>query len=190
MPSCPGMKALLVIGIHREERAFGEAVAAGLKRERLDVLAIEDGLSGRRPRTDQRFRYDTLHRALYSQLPAHMTGHYDLLIDLHTGLDREGFSADLICARPEQLAGIEQQLGPDARRVRLVRLGSADMDGPSAKTVIPESVWRNPYFLYVGIEIFLPESGAGTLEEHVTARRLVEGVVECTAQHFKPLPYR
>lgn len=107
------MKTLLVIGVHREERAFGEAVAAGLY-GRVDVLAIEDGLSGRRPRPDQRFHYDTLHRALYRQLPAHAAGHYELLVDLHSGLDRAGPSADLICAEPERLAGVTARLGAGA----------------------------------------------------------------------------
>ncbi|QTR49291.1 FeoC-like transcriptional regulator [Candidatus Thiothrix anitrata] len=42
-------KALLVIGIHREERAFGEAVASSLDPTLFDVLVIPDGLSGQHP---------------------------------------------------------------------------------------------------------------------------------------------
>ncbi|MCD6706526.1 MAG: hypothetical protein LT080_08755 [Thiobacillus sp.] len=52
-------RALLVVGIHREERGFGEAVAAGLDRRLIDVLVIPEGLSGRHPRQDQRFYFDT-----------------------------------------------------------------------------------------------------------------------------------
>lgn len=168
------MKALLVIGIHREERAFGEAVAAGMSRRDLDVLVVEDGLSGQRPRPDQRYRYDTLHGELYSQLPAQVAGRYGVLIDLHTGLDRSGPSVDLICADPARLAALPARFGAD--RVRVVALGGPETGRPRAETVIPESVWRHPDFLYVGVEVFLPESGAGTQEQQAFARGLVEAL--------------
>lgn len=45
----PGTRTLLVIGIHREELAFGRDVVQGLEVEDLDVLEIPEGLSGRRP---------------------------------------------------------------------------------------------------------------------------------------------
>ena len=158
-------RALLVIGIHREELAFGEAVTAGLDRCRIEVLAIPEGLSGRRPRPDQRFQYDTLHRALYLQLLPHVVGHHDLLIDLHTGLDRRGPRADLICAEAEKLAGLLEKSprwppsAVHASAVRFVRLGRNGDPGEAgvyvAETVIPEKIWRNARFLYVGVEDLL-----------------------------------
>jgi len=65
---------LLVIGIHREELAFGQAVAASLDPASVQVLAIPDGLSGRHPRSDQGFHWDTLHRVFYLQLRPHVRG--------------------------------------------------------------------------------------------------------------------
>jgi hypothetical protein len=88
---------LLVIGIHREERAFGRMVAEGLVSERVQVLTVPEGLSGKRPLIDQQFKYETLHRALYLQLLPCVQGRHALLLDLHAGSDPAGPSADLIC---------------------------------------------------------------------------------------------
>ncbi|MDD3529666.1 MAG: hypothetical protein PHS77_07285 [Gallionellaceae bacterium] len=184
------MKALLVIGIHREERAFGEAVAAGLSRRNLDVLAIEDGLSGRRPRPDQRFQYDTLHRALYGQLPSHVLGHYAMLIDLHTGLDRRSPCADLMCVDTGRLAGLADAVdiaAPGVRemrpgQVRLIQLCGGPPGAMVAETVIPESVWRNPQFLYVGVEVYLTEPGVGTPDQQSFAIQLVGALAGLLAQ--------
>ncbi|MGY6277547.1 hypothetical protein [Methylomonas sp. MgM2] len=89
---------LLVIGIHREELAFGRAVAEGLNPERIKVLTVPEGLSGRKPLPDQVFNYQTLHRALYLQLLPYVLGRHAVLLDLHSGSDTAGPSADLICA--------------------------------------------------------------------------------------------
>ena len=153
---------LLVIGIHREELAFGEAVAARLDRSRFDVLNIPEGLSGRHPRPDQRFHFDTLHRALYLQLLPHIQTRHKWVIDLHTGLDPHGPSADIYCR--DTLLLVESltkangiQLAP-----RLISL-LPEAAVPSAETVIPPDIWRSPRFLYVGVEIYLPGTGAGRL---------------------------
>ncbi|MGB0129490.1 MAG: hypothetical protein WBP72_17755 [Rhodocyclaceae bacterium] len=174
--------ALLVIGIHREERAFGEAVASSLDRKLVDVLVIPEGLSGRRPRPDQKFSHDVLHRALYLQLLPHMLGHHDLLIDLHTGVDRGGPCADLICSAPWKFASLAPQFAPDwlpgdpAEKIRFVALGQAG-DGVKptalADMAIPEEIWRNPRFNYVGVEVFLPERSSDTAEPLAFARDLI-----------------
>ena len=153
--------ALLVVGIHRAELAFGQAVAARLNPAQVAVLVIPEGIDGRHPRADQRFGYETLHRALYLQLLPHVhQGRYTLLLDLHTGLDPQGLGADIFSATPEwiaqHLAGAEP-LMPRPRLVRL-RANSADGDRDEAfaagHTVIPVEVWRHPDFQYVGIEIY------------------------------------
>jgi hypothetical protein len=46
-------------------------------------------------------------------------------------------------------------------------------------TYIPETVWRNPRFLYVGIEVFLPAPGAGNAEDHQFASALVRLAADC-----------
>jgi hypothetical protein len=151
---------LLVIGIHREELAFGEAVAAGLDRGRFDVLKIPEGLSGRHPRADQRFHFDTLHRELYLQLLPHIQPRHTRVIDLHTGLDPQGPCADIYSRDTARLAENLAQVDDIQPAPRLISLTPSDTT-PSAETVIPPEVWRNPRFLYVGVEIYLPEAGAG-----------------------------
>lgn len=163
---------LLVIGIHREELAFGSAVAAGLDRQRIDVLTIDHGLSGRRPRADQRFHYDTLHRALYLQLLAHVRDHHRLVIDLHTGIDSGAPCADLFSRDIPRIAAVLARAQDLARRPRLIPLGAAQ-EGTCAETIIPEEVWNSTRFLYVGLEIYLPETGAGRAEDLAYARALI-----------------
>lgn len=173
-----GARSLLVVGIHREERAFGEAVAEDLDRGLVDVLVIPDGLSGRRPRPDEKFAHDVLHRALYQQLLPHVLRRHHRLIDLHTGADPQGACADLICACPEKLAGLAQgnPPGDGAPRIRLLALGDAAESGAPvalADRSIPEEIWRNPHFDYVGVEIFLADPRAFSSGEVRFARDLI-----------------
>ncbi len=173
---------LLLIGIHREELAFGRFVADALDARDAAVLAIPEGLSGRRPRPDQCFQYATLHRALYLQLLPRLTGHYRLLIDLHTGSDDAGPCADVFCAN----AGLRGTLAADAsiaslprasRAPRIVSLG-ADTAEPHARTVIPPEIWNNPAFCYLGLELYLP---AGTERCH-DARELACRLIRAAAR--------
>lgn len=164
---------LLVIGIHREELPFGSAVVAGLDRERVDVLSIAHGLSGRRPRPDQRFHYDTLHRALYLQLLAHVQDRHRLVIDLHTGIDSGGPCADLFSRDIPRLSGLLARSQGLPFQPRLIPLGHAE-EGAHAETVIPEEVWNNARFLYVGLEMYLPEAGSERVEDIAYARALIE----------------
>lgn len=172
---------LLLIGIHREELAFGSEVAETLTAGHVDLLTIPQGISGRRPRPDQHFQYATLHRALYLQLLPHVVGHYRLLIDLHTGEDSAGPSADLFCAdaalRRRLEAGVAAEAGLAPCEVRVVALdGRAELH---ARTVIPPQVWSNPAFLYVGIEIYLPAGTARRAAGRALASRLVRLAAAC-----------
>ena len=173
--------ALLVVGVHREERAFGEVVAAGLDHGLVDVLVIPDGLSGQRPGPHGHFHYDMLHRALYLQLLPHMIDRYVLLIDLHTGKHPSGPSADLICAddalRAELSAMIDNDAVAASHEVRIIALGSGA--ALHARTVIPTQVWRNPAFRYLGIEIYLPDAPHGWLAGERLARRVVTVAAQC-----------
>jgi len=153
---------LLVIGIHREELAFGQAVAVDLDPASVQVLAIPDGLSGRHPRADQRFHWDTLHRALYLQLRPHVRRGHHLLIDLHTGIDQAAPCADLYALAPPP---------------RLISLGDA-VTGPGAQTIIPEAVWNDPDCLYVGMEIYLADPGPGRPAEREYARALIAALTD------------
>ena len=179
----PGTRTLLVIGIHREELAFGRDVVQGLEVEDLDVLEIPEGLSGRRPLPDETYRYGALHRALYLQLLPYVGGTHRLLIDLHSGLDQQGPSADLLCADTALRARLRRALDaegckerPDAS-VRIVPLGQAGV--VQARTVIPEAIWNNPAFAYLGMELYLPVTVEGRASGAILARRLVRLVTGC-----------
>ena len=186
------MRAVLVIGIHREELAFGEAVAAGLDLSHLTLLRIPAGVSGARPSPDQAFYYRTNHQELYLQVLAQVRGHYDLLLDLHAGVNEPGRCADLISADRHLLACLLDHSGPaqpppSGELERGVLLAAPD-DPPrvsdsllSAHTVIPMSVWENEAFRYLGIEVFLPTAGAGQPADWTFARRLIEQSLACAA---------
>lgn len=176
-------KALLVIGIHREELAFGEAVASGIDRALFDVLTIPEGLSGQRPRPDQRFRFDAMHVALYRQLLPYVKGRYPLLVDLHTGVNETGFCMDLFCRDPAWLSTLLPPLSrqkPEVavRVLRMIQPGEKCLDGEAvAETVIPGEIWRNPAFRYLGVEAFLSACGAGTTEEQDFTRQFLNQLI-------------
>ncbi len=181
-----------MIGVHREELAFGERVAARVSASTLDVLRIPEGLSGRRPRADQRLLYDTRHREIYLQLLPHVLGRYRLVIDLHTGVDEEGSPcADVLCADARFLACAAPAAWPQPASgcvVRPVLLtaptrrqveGSTPTDVLLAATALPPRVWDNDAFLYVGVEIYLPQAGEGDAAAWAFAADLVERLIGC-----------
>lgn len=173
--------ALLVIGVHREELAFGRSVADSLDHEQVAVLEIPEGLSGQRPLPDQLFRYEAVHQALYLQLLPHVCGHYRLLIDLHTGFDTHGPSADLITADPSLQqclrTALDQASNHRTEQVRVVPIGTRGTE--STRTVIPMQIWNNPAFVYVGIELYLPDERADWAEALSLAHRLIELILGC-----------
>lgn len=171
---------LLIVGIHREELPFGAAVAARLDARRIDVLKIDEGLSGRRPRQDERFHYDTLHRELYLQLLPHVRPWHRLMIDLHTGLDPHAPCADLYSRDIDVLAARLARappLAPAAPRLYALQPEhTAVAPRAAAQTVIPTEVWRNPRFLYVGLEVYLPESDSMRAVDVDYARAVIDAI--------------
>ncbi|MGV6476875.1 hypothetical protein [Azotobacter vinelandii] len=172
---------LLVIGIHREELAFGRAVARQLDPARVAVLEIPEGLSGQPPPAARRFQYETLHRALYLQLLPHVLNRHRLLIDLHSGSDPQ-LGADLICADPALCACLRRAVAGAGRlaglEVRVVPLGDEGAD-LHARTIIPPQVWRNPAFRYLGLEIYLPEPSRSWAGACALAGELIAIAVGC-----------
>jgi hypothetical protein len=176
--------ALLLIGIHREELAFGRRVAQEVDRSRVTVLEVPEGLSGRRPLPDEEFRYDTLHRELYRQILDHMHQSGErLLIDLHAGRDPLGPSADFICADAEVRARMSEMLERETsavrQSIRVIPIGGGAQT--HARTVIPRELWNNPAFRYVALEIYLPDAAAGRDAACRLAQRLIDRTVECAA---------
>jgi len=177
--------SLLLIGIHREELAFGLTVAEGLDPAEVAVLTIPEGISGKHPQADQQFRYESLHRALYLQLLPHVLDRYRLLIDLHTGFDPLGPSVDLICAdaalRARLDVAIRENAGMSARNIRVIPLGTGTTTDIHARTVIPPQIWGNPAFRYVGMEIYLPEGAEGQQVASELAGELTMIIASCVA---------
>lgn len=186
---------LVVIGIHREELAFGREVLGGLDPGEVDVLEIPEGLSGRRPLPDECFRHRALHRALYLQLLPHLDPGHRLLVDLHAGFDDAGPSADLLCAQASLQSRLALALeatsmpgcGEAMTTLReCVRVITLDPRQPvHASTVIPEAVWNNPGFAYLGVEVYLPDDAQGRARGVVLARRVIRLAGRC-AQDVLP----
>jgi len=185
----------LVIGAHREELAFGEAVAKRLNRQRIDLLRIPVGLSGQRPGPGGLARYRQRHAELYQQIMEHVQPGQRVLIDLHTGFDERLCWADILCAEPALLRCIEQESAelpaPNGAFVRGVQLVADDGSGvpsrdgrqapesrPCVKPALPESVWNAKHLIYVGIEVYLAQPSYGTPAEAGFAAAVVETVGE------------
>ncbi|MBK1630423.1 hypothetical protein CKO31_06620 [Thiohalocapsa halophila] len=201
--------SLLVVGVHREERAFGEAVAAQLPAADFDLLRIEQGLSGRRPGPDELTAYRRRHRALYAQILDHITPAHRMVLDLHTGFDEAGPCADVLCADTRLLRCVEQQrmssrhdASPAPQGVRGVQLVDAEpavrpavMEGvaagpeprerwPSLKPDIPHAVWCAGGFLYVGIEIYLPTTSQDSVVHARFGAAVVSAAAECARRYL------
>lgn len=183
-------RAVLIIGVHRDELAFGDKVVAGLEPSLIDILRIPEGLTGRHPRQDQMFHYEIRHRELYYQLLGQIRGRYSMAIDLHCGLNEDGSCADLIATDRLLLAGVQRhaiaQFGKSEgnRILRPVLLGSgSDAHSPEypirAHTIIPAEFCNAPTFAYAGIEIYLTSRGSGTASEWELTRWLIRTVIKC-----------
>ncbi|MDL1959415.1 MAG: hypothetical protein LWX01_05295 [Deltaproteobacteria bacterium] len=199
-------KPILVIGIHQEELAFGERVAELVEGLGIDVLRIEQGLSNRKPIFDDLFYYTTQHREIYLQLRQQVKKRYDLLIDLHSGINESESCADIFCKHvnmlnclktvSKQCSNIQCSLPEPVRFRRIIEdlekiddlaVGNEDLDGktpqniyPICRTVIPQTVWASKDFIYVGLEIYLPKPGEGTMEDWLFTAEIVECILKCT----------
>ncbi|MEA1051852.1 hypothetical protein U5801_18875 [Lamprobacter modestohalophilus] len=192
---------LLVIGAHREELSFGEAVAAQLDRQRIDLLRIPVGISGQRPGPDALEGYRQRHAELYRQILEHVQPEQRVLIDLHTGFDERLCSADVLCGEPALLRCIEHQATESGAAggggMRAVRLLASEPDvvpshgahpqaasWPWVRPVLPEAIWNSRRPLYVGVEVYLASSSCassacGTPAEVRFAAAVIEAVGDC-----------
>jgi len=188
----PRPEILVIIGAHRDERAFGERVVAGLDPARFAVLRIEQGIRGDRPTPEGRAAFRDRHHALYLQVLDHVTRGHRLLIDLHAGLDERGPRADVLCAEAKLLtclaSGTIQDEAASAGKVRGVRLvASTNLTvlapeteaWPVARPEIPEAVWNRDDPRYVGVEVYLRRPGDGAPEEWRLAQALIRRIAGC-----------
>jgi len=186
-----GGGTVLVTGIHREELAFGDHVAALLEPGEVDVLRIPQGVPQTRPPAGRQFYYDTRHRELYLQLQQQVKGRYRLLIDLHSGLDEGGPTADIFCHEEGLLRRLGARLrGADgAGRVRPVRIiardesvprgGWREGDAAGAYTWIPRSIWAAGMPVYVGLEVYLRHPRGQTASPRGRPRQVIDLIHGC-----------
>jgi hypothetical protein len=203
MAESTGFRAVLVIGAHREELAFGDRVAESLRDTPVEILRIPNGISGRRPRQDETFRYGIEHRELYLQLRQQLRGRADLFIDLHAGQDADGGRADLYCQdqaflecmrRRAPMRGSATRDGNDDA-VRCLPLRSAEDAGTEAvceaqgvlgtRTAVPRAVWGAHSPLYLALEIYLRSPGDQDAGGTALARDLVELALTCARRRSR-----
>lgn len=154
-----------MIGVHREELAFGDAVAAVMGASAPAVLRVPEGVPRACSAPNRRFYSETAHREIYRQLHEETRRRADLLIDLHCGQDASGGSADLYCHDASFLSAAGARLAARGlkERVRLIKIGD-EADGPLkacppgldglARTWIPRDLWATAPPLYVGLEVY------------------------------------
>ncbi len=187
-------EAVLVTGVHAEELEFGDRVSRRLEPSGgLETLRIPEGVPQRCDDVEQQFRYETRQRELYLQLHQQVKGRFGLLIDLHSGYDESGTSADVYCRDPALLDCVGCQVR-DIRlrhRVRLLRIvAPGERAGvptgrieAAARTRIPPVIWEHDKPVYVGLEIYLPDRRDGRRDGEVLAQRLIEILQRCHADH-------
>lgn len=183
----PMTRPLLVIGVHRSELAFGDRIAARLGDE-VDLLRIDRGLSGAKPTPETLFRYNVRHAEMYRQVLQTIGRRDGLVIDLHTGINELTRCADVYCHDERFLSHIGTMLasvpagGLSAAQVRPTRIvANGDVGGytrPIVRTCLPEKMWRNRRFLYVGVEVYLVVPGAGDGADEDFAAALVRLTIE------------
>lgn len=185
--SSDGARILLVIGVHREELAFGDQLVSGLAGQMIDVLRIPSGLSARRPRADQLADYRANHASLYDQIGDHLQPAHEIMIDLHCSVGACP-DMDIICADTGFLQMLREACGHtkglrDAilRTIQMVSdedLRDHDRFEDEAqlfmKPDLPPSIWKARKPLYVGLEIYLQEEGAGTPRDWQLGRSLIQ----------------
>lgn len=181
------MRTLVVIGVHREELAFGDQVALGLDGQMIDVLRIPRGLSARRPRADQLATYRARHARLYEQICDHLQPIHGIVIDLHCSIGADPVM-DIICANAGYLATLQECCkhaeGLQDAIVRTIQMVSdddihehEDVESGSQlfmKPDLPSSIWKARRPLYIGLEIYLQEEGAGICQDWQRSQSLIQ----------------
>jgi hypothetical protein len=181
-------EAILVIGVHREELAFGDAVAAGLGSGAPDVLRIPEGVPRACSAPNRRFYSETAHHEIYRQLHHETRRRASMLIDLHCGRDPEG-GADLYChdARFLRAAGGRLAARGLKKHVRLIKILDATTGRPDAcppgldaiaHTWIPRDVWETGPPLYVGLEVYTADEDAVRPEDAAFARAVIDALTD------------
>jgi hypothetical protein len=188
----------LVIGIHKKELGFGRQVAAILPKADIRIVQIDQGLPQQESFNGRGYYYSAFHREIYLQLHQQVKNKIDLLIDLHTGINESGRCADIFYSDKHLLGRIKKTLNESkvnffdhSQAVRLFKIATvssrehaASSSFPVCHTIIPGTVWESDQYSYVGLEIYLQDTGKGKQADWVYGAGLVEGIIK--ANHGNP----
>lgn len=172
------MNAVLVIGVHCEEFAFG-LKAAQLIENDIQVVQVTSGLSHEKSLYLSGFYHSIAHREMYLQLHQQLKGKADLVIDLHTGINETGRCADILSAdtcllrtmktRLETIVQHPFSLPGEERLYQITQLDGQyernDGPFPACHTIIPQQIWGGHDYIYAGLEIYLHEPGEGSMAD-------------------------
>lgn len=191
-----GLRTGLVIGIHKQELDFGLQVAAILAGTAIRVIQIDHGLPQQASFDGKGYYYSAFHREIYLQLHQQVKNKLDLLIDLHTGVNESGRCADIFCndmllldKLNKILYDYKESRNGQEQSVRLVEIASessrkhAKAGGfPVCYTIIPGSVWKSAKYSYVGLEIYLQDTGKGNEEDWLYGASLIESIIKAKSE--------
>ena len=110
------MRVALVIGIHHRELEYGQKVADLLIDSNIQMLRIDEGLPQQMEFDGKSFYYSTYLREIYLQVHQQIHNNYDLLIDLHTGINEAKRCADMYCSDIRLLDTVQELLAKMTRK--------------------------------------------------------------------------
>ena len=185
------VESLLVIGVHREELAFGDQVASLMDDSKFDVMRIPSGISNTQTGTGGGFYYQTEHREIYLQLHQQVKRQYRLIVDLHCGSTEQGNYAEVF-SRDDRFIHCmsarlkERDWQQQVRVIKIIAELSTKNPGkpenyilPQARTWIPEKVWNDQAYRYVGLEVYLSHGRQGKPEDWAFTQQLIETIRLC-----------
>jgi len=187
----------LVVGIHKEELAFGQQVARLMEGNGVHIVMIDNGLSHDRSYYRSGFYHSTAHREMYLQLHQQLIQKkVALVIDLHTGINETGRCADILSANTILLKKIDLLLdkvekhtfsAPGEERlyeITLIDEKKKDMNDSfsACHTIIPQKIWDSREYTYAGLEIYLRDAGEGFTSDWEYAAGLIR-MLKSTITH-------
>ena len=185
-----------VIGVHRAELAFGDAVVERLGIGGPRVLRIPAGIAAPRTAPGESFRSRIAHREMYLQLRQEIGPGPRLLLDLHCALDESRRGADIFCGDAAFLDRLRPRLervgiAADIRLVAITGDGDAGESARAARhdtahTWIPPDVWAAERPRYVGIELYQSAEGAGVPGDWTLAAQLIAAIIDTDAGRPSP----
>lgn len=183
-----------------KNRPLGKKRRTASKKKGLDVIRIAKGIPNRHTPSELKASKKADLDNLYSRIHRKVCGKYDLVIDLHSGLSEEKWSADIFSSEMGFLdfmdAGLKKVFRdkfhlPD--KIRLFKIIRNDQSKPNAfddrfpicLAFVPENIVNGKHYRYVGLEVYLT-SQEGCRSDYHLSRQLILAVHECAMRLYLP----